>query len=277
MVPAASALLALRAPGQPIAAVNLTAAGFCASVQCWSFKEFSLFEAIEFASRTGAEGVELYPGQRLGGPFGDAKFQPGMPDDQIDAVLEHAAKHSIVPVNFGVTDIPKHENEARATFEFAKRLGLYGITTESLDALDTLEKLAREYDLMVCFHNHPQPTALWNPDTVWNAVKDRDPRIGYCADIGHWATSGLNPLEVVKKIAPRIRSFHMKDREKIGGWSHDRPFGTGVIDIVSILDEARKNGFAGNVSVEYEHHWNANQSEIAGCVGYLRGYSKTRA
>lgn len=277
MIPAASALLALRSKAAPIPAPALTAAGFGISVQCWSFREFTLFEAIQMAASAGAGGVEVFPGQKLGGDHGDLKFGPDLPDDKIQAVLDHLASHNIVAYNFGVTAISKNEAEARKVFELAKKMGLYGLTTESLEALDTLEKLAKEYDIKVCFHNHPKPTKLWDPDTIWKAIDGRHPNIGYCADIGHWATSGLDPLEVIKKIAPRVHAFHMKDRESIEKWSHDRPFGTGIIDNISILDEVRKHGFSGNVSIEYEHNWKTSLPEIAQCAGYLRAYSRIKA
>jgi sugar phosphate isomerase/epimerase len=276
MVPAASALLALRSHGKPINPDALTDAGFTISVQCWSLKSFTLWEAIEKAAAAGASAAELFPGQKIGGDLGDTKLGPEISDDQIAKLVDHAKKNGITPVNFGVTGISKDEAEARKTFEFAKKLGLYGVTTESLDALDTLEKLAKEYDIKVCFHNHPKPTAMWNPDKTWEAIKDRHENIGFCADVGHWATSGLEPLEVIKKVAPRVRSFHMKDREAVGKWTHDRPFGTGVIDNAAILDEVRKHGFAGNVTIEYEHNWETNVPEIAQCVGYLRAYSKLK-
>ncbi|MCW1921673.1 sugar phosphate isomerase/epimerase [Luteolibacter arcticus] len=274
MVPAASALLALRSHGKPINPDALTDAGFTISVQCWSLKEFTLWEAIEKSAAAGASAVEVFPGQKIGGDLGDVKLGPDLTDDQIAKLIDHMKKNGITPVNFGVTGISKDEKEARKTFEFAKKMGLYGVTTESLDALDTLEKLAKEYDIKVCFHNHPKPTALWDPNKIWEAIKDRHANIGYCADLGHWATSGLEPLEVIKKIAPRVHSFHMKDREAVGKWTHDRPFGTGVIDNAAILDEVRKHGFAGNVTIEYEHNWKTNVPEIAQCVGYLRAYSK---
>lgn len=277
MVPAASALLALRSHGKPIEPSALTSAGFAISVQCWSLKEFTLWEAIQMSGAAGATAVEVFPGQKIGGPLGDTKLDPSLSDENIAKLLAHAKENGVAPVNFGVTGISKDETEARKTFEFAKKLGFYGVTTESLDALDTLEKLAKEYDIKVCFHNHPKPTAMWDPDKTWNAIKDRHENIGFCADIGHWATSGLDPLEVIKKIGTRVRSFHMKDREKVGSWSHDRPFGTGVIDNFAILDEVRKHGFAGNVTIEYEHNWKANLPEIAQCVGYLRAYSKLKA
>jgi len=277
LIPAASAALALRSKAMPIAPVALGSAGFAISVQCWSFKKFTLFEAIEKSAAAGATAVEIFPGQKIGGPFGNGKVDPSMPDDQIAAILKQCAKNNITPANFGVTGIPKDEVKARVIFEFAKKLGLYGVTTESLESIDTLEKLAKEYDLKVCLHNHPKPSKLWNPDKIWKAIEGRDERIGYCADIGHWATSGLAPLDVIRKIAPRVHAFHMKERTEVGKWTHDRPFGTGIIDNVAILDEVRKHGFAGNVSIEYEHNWDTSQVEIAQCVGYLRAYGKMRA
>ncbi len=278
MIPAASALLALRSKGAPIPQPALTSAGFGISLQCWSFKEFTLFEAIEMAAAAGMGGVELFPGQRLGGDHGDLKFGPDLPDDKLQTVIDHLKANNLVAYNFGVTWISNKEEEARKVFEMGRKLGLYGITTEIIDAIDTLEKLAAEYDIKVCFHNHPKKPMykMWDPDFVFDSVKDRHPNIGICADVGHWATSGLDPLEVVKKIAPRILSFHMKDRASIEKWSHDRPFGTGAIDNIAILDEVRKHGFAGNVSIEYEHNWKTNLPEVAQCAGYLRAYSKMR-
>lgn len=276
MIPAASALLAMRSKGAPIPQPAVTEAGFSIAVQCWSFNKFTLFQAIEMAAAAGAGSVEIYPGQPLGGDHGNATVSPDLPDEKIQAILAHLQKNHLVACNYGVTPIPKAEPEARKTFEFAKKLGLYGLTTESVEAIDTLEKLAQEFDLKVGFHNHPKPSGLWHPDSISKVIDGRHRNLGFCADTGHWPSSGLNPLEVIRKIAPRVVSFHMKDRASLTEWSHDQPFGTGVIDNFAILDEVRKHGFAGNVSIEYEHNWETSLPEIAQCVGYLRGYAKAR-
>lgn len=277
MIPAASVLFAMRSQGAPITGPALGPAGFGIAVQCWSFNRFSLFEAVEMAAAAGAPGVELYPGQRIGGPHGDTKFGPDVDEATLQSVIEHLRKNQITPMNFGVTGVSRDEAEARKLFEFAKKLGLYGITTEALGSIDLLEALAAEYDVKVCFHNHPRPSALWNPDTISEAIQGRHPNLGFCADLGHWATSGLDPLAVVKKVAPRVNAFHMKDRASIEKWTHDRPFGTGLIPLPEILDVARNHGFGGNVSIEYEHNWQTNVSEVAQCAGYLRAYSNMRA
>lgn len=276
LFPAASALLAFRSGCEHVPQPAFTKAGFAIAIQCWSLKEFTLFEAIEMAAAAGAGGIEPYPGQRLGGPHGNATFGPDMSDEKLRAVIDHLAKHHVAAINVGVVDIPKDETAARGIFEFAKKLGLYGITTESLGSLDTLEKLAAEYDLKVCFHNHPKPTALWNPEVIWNALEGRHPNLGFCADVGHWAASGLDPLEVIHQVASRVLAFHLKDRASISEWSRDQPFGTGILDLFAILDEVRQHGFGGNVTIEYETNWKTNLPEISQCVGYLRAYSKLR-
>lgn len=275
MVPAISILFALRSKGVPVHVDHVSSAGFGIAVQCWSFREFTLFEAIEMSALAGAGGIEFFPGQKIGGDHGNAKFGIGMEGELMDAVEKKLAECGLKAWNFGVCLVPADEQEARKVFEFAKRFGLYGITTESLDSIDVLEKLAVEFDIRVCFHNHPRPTKLWNPDTIMDAIRNRHANLGLCADIGHWASSGLDVLKIVDKAAARIHSFHMKDREKSLAWSHDRPFGTGVIDLPAILGKARENGFAGNVSIEYEHNWKTNLCEVAQCIGFLRGYATT--
>lgn len=277
MLPAASVLLALRANGAPAAAQTTKPVAFGIAVQCWTFRQFTLFEAVTMAAAAGANSVELFPGQTIGGPHGDTKFTPEIEEATLQSVIDHLAKNQIIAMNFGVTNVPNEEAKARPIFELAKKLNLYGITTEALGSIDLLEALATEYDIKVCFHNHPKPTPLWNPDTISEAIKNRHANLGFCADIGHWASSGLVPLDVIKKIAPRVHAFHMKDRLAIGERTPDLPFGTGMIKIPEILDACCAEGFAGNVSIEYERNWKNNLAEVAQCTGYLRAYSNTRS
>lgn len=277
LLPAAMAAGSARSFGKALDPAVVTEAGFTISVQCWSLKKFSLFEAIEKSAQAGAQGVEIFPGQMLSPEKKNVKVGPEMPAEEIVAMLAHAKKHNIAIVNFGVVNIPNDEEKARKFFEFGKTLGVYGISTEALDSLDVLEKLSKEYDIKVCFHNHPKPTSLWNPDTVLKAIQGRHANVGFCADLGHWASSGLNPLDVIKKIAPHVHAFHMKDRTSITGPTHDEIFGKGIIDLGAILDEVRKHGFKGNVTIEYEHNWDNNVPDITQCVQYLRDYAKKKA
>ncbi len=246
------------------------------AIQCWSFHRFDLWEAFRLAALSGASCVELFPGQKLGGPHGELKFGAHLDAQQLESVRQELEKHQLRIVNFGVVDIPNDEQAARAIFNLAKALGFERITTESLESIDLLEKLAVEYEVNVGFHNHPKPSALWHPETISNALAGRHARLGFGADIGHWTSSGLDALAIVREIAPRIHSFHFKDRGSASEWTHDRPFGTGVLDLAGMLDAAIEAGFNGNVSIEYEHNWEASLAEISQCVGYLTAYRKLR-
>ena len=103
-------------------------------------------------------------------------------------------------------------------------------------------------------------------------MKDRDARIGACADTGHWVRSGLTPVECCRILKGRIISSHLKDLNEKSPQAHDVPFGTGVSDIPAVLDELKAQGFAGNISLEYEHNWEKSVPEVAQCIGFVRGY-----
>ncbi len=44
-----------------------------------------------------------------------------------------------------------------------------------------------------------------------HAVEKRDPRIGACADLGHYIRSGEDPVQVVRLLAGRLFGVHLKD------------------------------------------------------------------
>jgi sugar phosphate isomerase/epimerase len=253
--------------------------GFAIGCQAYTFNRFSVFEAIEKTEAAGGKVIEFYPGQKLSQEEPNARWDHNASDEVIQKVKEKLAKHNIRPVNYGVVGIPKDEAAARKIFEFAKKLNLYGVTTESADAIDTIDKLVKEFDIRVGFHDHPKRPndpnyKMWDPNYILSLVKDRDPRVGSCADTGHWVRSGLKPVDCLRILKGRIISSHLKDLNEFGKTSaHDMPFGSGVSDIPAILDELKSQGFQGNISIEYEYNWDYSVPEVAQCIGFVRGYT----
>lgn len=255
---------------------NCRIGGYALGCQAWTFNQFSVLEAIDKTAAAGGKVIELYPGQRFSADKPDLKFDHNASDEMIATVKEHLQQRGIRAVNYGVVGIPKDEAGARKIFEFAKKLELYGITTESVDALDTIEKLVKEYDICVGIHNHPrQPKnasyKVWDPNYVLSVVKDRDNRIGSTADIGHWVRSGLDPVACLKILQGRVISSHLKDLNEKSPEAHDVPYGTGVSDIPAVLKELKRQHFVGNISIEYEYNWKDNVVDAAQCVGFVRG------
>lgn len=265
-------------PGKEIAR-ECRVGGFAAGCQAWSFNRFTAFEAIEKTAEAGGKVIEFYPGQKLKPGDSGAKLHHSMSDAGISELKEKLANHGVAAANYGVVGLGNDEKECRAVFGFARKMGLYAVTSEpAADSFDLLEKLVREYDVKLAIHNHPRRKddpgyRYWDPEYVLSVVKGRDRRIGACADTGHWARSGVNPLAALRVLEGRIVSAHLKDLNVAGPAGHDVPFGTGACDIPAVLAELKGQGFAGNVSIEYEHDWDDSVPEIAQSIGFIRGWS----
>jgi len=255
--------------------------GFFIGCQAYTFNHYSAFEAIEKTAQAGGKLIEFFLGQKLSKEALEVKLDYNAWSEPIQKIKDKLAEHKLGAVNYGVVNIPQEEAQARKLFEFAKAMGLRAITTESVDAIDTIEKMVKEYDILVGFHDHPrQPNnpnyRMWDPNYIMSVVKDRDPRIGSCADTGHWVRSNLKPVDCLRILKGRIISSHLKDLNQMGPGGHDLPFGTGVSDVPGILEELRTQGFTGNISIEYEHNWENSVPEVAQCIGFVRGYGEAK-
>jgi sugar phosphate isomerase/epimerase len=250
--------------------------GFALGCQAYTFNHFTAFEAIDKTVEAGGKVIEFYPGQKLSADRPGAKLEHNMSDEDLAALKDKLAKAGIIAVNYGVVGA-RGEKEWRQIFDFAKKLDLYGITTESVDQLDIIEPLVKEYNIHVGIHEHGRRDGdasykVWDPKYVLSVVKDRDSRIGACADTGHWVTSGLDPLESIKLLKGRVISCHLKDKDVVGPQGHCVPFGTGVGKVKEILDELKAQGFQGNISIEYEYNWTDSVPDVKKCVEFVRDH-----
>ncbi len=277
---AALGALASTALAQPVIPDSHRLNGFAIGCQAYTFNRFTAFEAIEKTAQAGGKVIEFYPGQRLS--HEDPTLKVGHDSAEVDAVVAKLqaklAQHGLKAVNYGVVGISKDEAAARKVFEFAKKMGLVAVTTESADAIATIEKLAVEYDIQVAFHNHAGDYAhpgykVWNPLYIAGLVEGRDKRLGACADTGHWVRAGINPVDALRILKGRVVSSHLKDLTEFGKrGAHDVVFGTGVSNIKGILDELKAQGFKGNISVEYEFNWDHSVPEVTQCIDFVKAY-----
>jgi sugar phosphate isomerase/epimerase len=250
--------------------------GFAVGPQAWSFRMFSVQEAIAKAAEAGAKCIELFPGQKFSANGKETNFDHNSPTDHVAAVQALLKEKGVAPMAYGVVGLSKDEATTRKVFEFCKTVGIGIINSEPpAEALDTIEKCVKEFDIKVGFHNHPKREndanyKHWDPQWVLSVTKDRDPRIGACADTGHWMRSGIDPVEAVKLLKGRVVSSHLKDRQDWAG--PDVPFGTGTGKVKEVLDELVAQGFKGSLSIEYETKWENNLLDVKQCVEFVRSY-----
>ena len=280
LVATAVVTVTLGAASLPPIPAAFKTGGFAIGCQAYTFNRFTAFEAIEKTEQAGGKIIEFFPGQKLSKENPDLKVDHGSPqvDDVVAKLQAKLAQHKIKAVNYGVVGIPNDEAGARKIFEFAKKLGLRAVTTESTESIDVIEKLVKEYNIGCGYHNHPRRAndanyKVWDPNYIAELVKGRDPRVGAAADTGHWTRSGIKPVEALKILKGRIISAHLKDLNEFGkGNAHDVPYGTGVSDAKGCLDELKAQGFDGNISIEYEYNWDNSVPEVKQCIDFVREY-----
>jgi sugar phosphate isomerase/epimerase len=134
------------------------------------------------------------------------------------------------------------------------------------ESYDMLEKLCDEYKINVAVHNHAKPSPNWQPETLMAIFKGRSKRIGACCDTGHWARSGLDPIEALRKLEGRILTFDLKDVDDKGRCVR---FGTGKGNVRGILKELQRQKFRGVLGIEYDELPSNLEAELAQCIAYF--------
>jgi sugar phosphate isomerase/epimerase len=244
--------------------------GWQLAVHSYTFKNFTIFDAIDKTAALGVKYMSISGSVMLDGTNRLTTVDLSAAQrERIDQKLHADGFGNFV--NIGVVQLPADEAKCRKVFEFAKKWGIGILVAEPpTNALDIVEKLCIQYNIKVAIHDHPKGHSIyWNPDSVLAAIKGRTPLMGACADVGHWIRSGLDPLECIKKLDGHIIALHFKDLNEYGMNAHDVPWGTGVGKTKQIMEELKRQHFHGAFCVEYEYHWENSSPEIAQCVKFF--------
>jgi sugar phosphate isomerase/epimerase len=216
--------------------------------------------------------IEFYPGQVLK-PGSQDKVHHTMSETALAELKAECARQGVHAVNYGVVGAG-NPDEVRSIMNFAKKMGLYAVCTESTEQIVAWEANAREFDIKVAFHEHGGSMSnpkykVWNPLYVLGVVESRDPRVGACADLGHWCTSNLKPVECLRILNGRVISVHLKDKAPFGN-APVVATGTGVVDVAACLEELKKQKFDGHVSIEHENDWKNNVPQVRANIDFVK-------
>ncbi len=252
--------------------------GWQVGVSAYSFRKFTALEAIEKTAQCGGEVIEFFLWQKLSLEHPKVTLNQNLSDEHIAAVKAKLQECGVRAVNayFSNANLGKSEADARRLFEFAKKLGLNGLTGEPPVAkLDLIEKLVKEFDIRLCFHNHannPKRPGYhnWDPHYLMGLMRERDPRMGFSVDTGHIYRSGMNPIDYLKVVEGRVFSVHLKDIKAPVYGSPDVPYGTGIGDISAVLAELKRQKFTGHVGVEFDSISNHIEEDVTSCIDFIK-------
>lgn len=167
----------------------------------------------------------------------------------------------------------KSEADIDKAFAYAKRVGVKLIIgVPNYDLLPYVDKKVKEYGYNYAIHLHGPDIATYpDAEDVWNHVKDLDPRIGMCLDIGHDTRNGKDPVADLKKYQSRVFDIHIKDVTGTTKLGYSLEIGRGVINFPAFVKMLRKVGYTGVCSLEHEKDMTDPFMGIAESIGYFRG------
>lgn len=205
----------------------------------------------------------------------DAKDHLPMDPQQEAAALADYAAAGIKLHAAGAIYFPKDEDDdIRAKFEYCKRAGIGVIVAgdPTLENLPRIEKFVKQYDIRIAIHNHGPEDKLWpSPLDILKAVKNMDPRIGCCIDVGHTVRAGTDVVQAIHAAGPRLYNMHMKDLTSFTDKESQVAVGDGKMPVREIFEALIAIKYPGFVDLEYEVHPDDPMPGVIASFAYMRG------
>jgi sugar phosphate isomerase/epimerase len=234
-------------------------------VASYTFRNFSRAQMIAFLKQLNVLALNAK----------DVKDHLPMDPQQEAVALADYAAASIKPHAAGTIYFPKDEDaDIRSKFEYCKRadIGVIVAGDPAPQTLPRIEKFVREYDIRFAIHNHGPEDKFWHsPLDVLKAVKNMDPRMGCCIDVGHTARAGTDIVQSVKEAGPRLFNVHMKDLTSFQSKESQVPVGDGIMPLREIFQALTAMKYNGFVDLEYEIHADDPIPGVIASFAYMRG------
>lgn len=161
----------------------------------------------------------------------------------------------LVIVGGGVITLQRDdENDIRTYFEYARRAGMpLMIIAPTPTTLPRIERFVEEYGIAVAIHNHgPEDEFFPGPRDALPLLRDMDPRVGLCVDLGHTARTGVDVVEALAQAGDRLLDIHLKDLTDLTDRDSQCVVGEGAMPIPAVFRQLAEMRYGGSVNLEYE-------------------------
>ena len=174
----------------------------------------------------------------------------------------------------GTISLQKEDDaDIRYYFDYAKACGMpLMVVAPTARTVPRIEKFVKEYNIKVAIHNHgPEDKHFPTPQSALKLVKDLDPRMGLCIDVGHTARTGVDVVESIREAGPRLLDMHVKDLRDLRGKDTQCVVGEGAMPIVAIFKTLKRMNYQGHVMLEYEIDADNPLPGMQRSFAYMRG------
>lgn len=228
----------------------------------YTFRKFNLEETLVMTKRLGLQRIA----------FKSFHLPLEGTEDEIKSVVEKVKEAGLELYGCSVVYM-QNEEEVNNAFNYAKTAGMnviIGVPNHEL--LDLVNKKVQEFDIKMAIHNHGPGDKLYpTPKSAYERIRNLDPRIGLCIDIGHTQRSGVDPSEATEMLFDRLLDVHIKDVTAASKDGGPVEVGRGVIDIPKFLRTLLKLNYKGIASFEYEKDAEDPLPGAAESLGFVKG------
>lgn len=233
------------------------------AVASYSLRQFSRAQAISIINDLGIKYVNV---KSFHMPYYLSK------EDLVKARRDFE-KAGIEIVSGGNINLKGDEDDTKYHLEYAANAGLGTVVCAPLHTnLGVIEKHAKRLGLKIAIHNHgPEDQYYPNARSVIERVKNMDPLMGLCYDVGHATRTGEDILEGVEMAGDRLHDMHVKDLAKADDKRSQVEVGKGIIPVAALFKKLKQMSYPGVVGLEYEINAAAPQRGMAESFSYMRG------
>jgi sugar phosphate isomerase/epimerase len=215
--------------------------------------------------------------QELGTPYVNIKSfhlpYEGTPDE-IAAGRREFEDAGLKIVGGGTITLQKEDDDdIRFYFDYAKKCGMpLMVIAPTLTTLPRIERFVKEYGIQVAIHNHgPEDPYFPGPQDALPVIRDMDPRVGVCVDVGHTTRTGIDIVEAIALSGDRVLDVHIKDLRDLKVKESQCIVGEGAMPIAKIFEQLEKMSYPGYVNLEYEIDAENPLPGMKQSFSYMRG------
>ncbi len=236
-------------------------------VASYSMREFTLDQALAMARTMGVTSMT----------FKDVHIPRTDAPETTRALSAKIRAAGITIMGGGTITLPNDPVQIKKDFEYAKNAGFPLIfVSPDPGVMDTIEQMARTYDIQVAIHNHGPEDKHWpRPQDAYAAVTSRDKRLGLCIDVGHTIRTGVDPVQACRECRDRLYDMHVKDLRVKTDKDSQVEVGRGVIDFPALFRTLIDIGYQGQVGLEYEINDKNPLPGMIESMAYMRGVLDT--
>ena len=257
----ATSLSGFSSYANPISA-ELSRFTFNMGIASYTFRKFTIEETLSMTKRLGVSRISLK----------DFHLPLNASDELIASTVAKCEREEINCYGAGVIYM-KTQDEVDNAFEYARKAKLMMIIgVPEHDLLSYVEKKVQDYNIKLAIHNHgPGDERYPSAESAFTLIKNMDPRMGLCIDIGHTKRINRDPEQDLLDFFDRVFDIHIKDVTAASKEGSTCEIGRGVIDLPSFLKTVVKKKYSGTLALEYEKDDSDPLPGAAESIGYVKG------